>query len=80
MQRPTSKDGPGEDDPLEAALRGLVHDLRTPLAIVTGFAELLERRGVELAPEQQQEFASRILAAARELGAILDAVGRPPRT
>jgi len=79
MQRPISMDGPGEEDPSEAALRGLVHDLRTPLAIVTGFAELLERRGLELPPEQQQEFTGRILAAARELGGILDAVGQPPR-
>ncbi len=69
---------PGEDDPLESALRGLVHDVRTPLAIITGFAELLERRGGEMPPEQQQEFAGRILAAAGELGRLLDAAGRPP--
>ena len=61
-------------DPIDARTRALVHDLRTPLAIITGFADALERRGADLPPEQRREFAGRILAAARELGEAIDAL------
>lgn len=50
----------------------LVHDLRTPLTIVQGFADLLARRGEDLSPEQREEYVSRIAAAAGEMKAILD--------
>ena len=58
----------------------LVHDLRTPLTVVAGFAELLEARGEKLSAEDRQEFTTRIAEGARELRAILDAerAGRPP--
>lgn len=73
MMSLTDPAGPGGPpaDP-EARLVQLVHDLRTPLTIVTGFAELLECRG-NLTEEQRAEFVGRIAEAARELGAILDA-------
>lgn len=50
----------------------LVHDLRTPLTIVGGFADLLERGGDEIAPERRAEFVTRIADGARELRRILD--------
>jgi signal transduction histidine kinase len=70
---PTSTDGPSGPWPADAEARlvRLVHDLRTPLTIVTGFANLLERRD-DLSPEQREEFLARMAQAARELGEILD--------
>jgi signal transduction histidine kinase len=56
-----------ERDPVSA----LVHDLRTPLAVVSGFAELLERRGDALSTEQRAEYLARIVQGAREMDAIL---------
>jgi signal transduction histidine kinase len=50
-----------------------VHDLRTPLTLVEGFAELLARRGDELTPAERAEHLERIVAAAREMRALLDA-------
>ncbi len=50
----------------------LVHDLRTPLTIVQGFADLMARRGATLSDEQREEYVSRIAAAAGEMKAILD--------
>jgi signal transduction histidine kinase len=50
----------------------LVHDLRTPLTIVQGFADLLARRGATLTDDQREEYVTRIVAAATEMKAILD--------
>jgi signal transduction histidine kinase len=50
----------------------IVHDLRTPLTIVQGFADLLTRRGATLTDEQREEYVTRIAAAAGEMKAILD--------
>jgi signal transduction histidine kinase len=57
-------------DPDERLFR-LVHDLRTPLTIVSGFADLLRRRA-DLTEAQRAEYAERIAEAAAELCAILD--------
>ncbi len=66
--------GPPDAWPEDAGERlvRLAHDLRSPLVVVRGFAELLaERPGI--ADEQRAEFVQRILEGARELEAILDA-------
>jgi len=55
-------------------LARLRHDLRTPLAIVSGFAELLAaERGVT--EEQRRDYATRIAQAARELRELVDRAG-----
>jgi signal transduction histidine kinase len=51
----------------------LVHDLRTPLTVITGFCELLERQKDTLSAEQRDEYVHRVSVAARELREILDA-------
>jgi signal transduction histidine kinase len=58
-----------EDERLVA----LVHDLRTPLTVIAGFAELLERGPERLTEEQRTEYIARIAAASREMRDILDA-------
>jgi signal transduction histidine kinase len=60
-------DGPSDED----RRRRLRHDLRSPLTIITGFAELL---GSEkpIAETTRREYAARIQAAAIELRTLLD--------
>ena len=53
-------------------VRHLIHDLRTPLTIIQGFADLLERRGSTLSDAEREEFLGRIAEAARDMAAILD--------
>ena len=60
------------NDGHDERLVSLVHDLRTPLTIVQGFADLMARRGATLTDEQREEYVSRIAAAAGEMKAILD--------
>lgn len=52
----------------------LVHDLRTPLAVVGGFAELLQRGGDTLTAEQREDYLARIVAGTRQMAEILDRV------
>jgi K+-sensing histidine kinase KdpD len=64
----------------EEELRKLVHDLRTPLTVVEGFARMLQRGEGKLSPEDRAEFLARILEAAGQMSDILDGVrgDRPP--
>ena len=57
-----------EHDPVA----GLRHDLRTPLAVVAGFAELL---GTDrpLGDEDRRDYAERVLSAALEIREMIDA-------
>jgi signal transduction histidine kinase len=51
--------------------RRLRHDLRTPLTIVTGFAEVLAGDR-PISDEDRREYATRIHAAAIEIGDLVD--------
>lgn len=63
---------PWPGDPHER-LAKLVHDLRTPLTIVQGFAELLDRGHTTLDEDRRSEYLGRIAQASREMKDILDA-------
>jgi K+-sensing histidine kinase KdpD len=62
----------------EEELRKLVHDLRTPLTVVEGFARMLQRGEGRLSQEDRAEFLARIVEAAGQMGEILDGVRRDP--
>ena len=49
----------------------LRHDLRSPLTVVIGFAELLASER-ELTDEQRRDYADRVLAAGLEIRALID--------
>jgi signal transduction histidine kinase len=53
------------------ARRRLRHDLRTPLTIVVGFAEVLAA-DKPISDTARRDYAARIQAAAEELRAMLD--------
>ena len=53
--------------------RRLRHDLRTPLTIVSGFAEVLAGERA-IADADRREYAARIQAAAIEIGELVDAL------
>ena len=53
--------------------RRLRHDLRTPLTIVAGFAEVLAGER-QISDQDRREFAARIQDAANDLRKLLDDV------
>jgi signal transduction histidine kinase len=59
----------------ELDLNRLRHDIRTPLAVVTGFAELLASDRT-ITEEQRRDYAIRISQAALELRRLLDGADR----
>ncbi|MEJ7784556.1 MAG: histidine kinase dimerization/phospho-acceptor domain-containing protein [Solirubrobacteraceae bacterium] len=67
-----SPEGQHAVDPAAERLTRLVHDLRTPLTVISGFCELLERQHDKLSEEQKLEYTQRVAAAAAELRTILD--------
>jgi signal transduction histidine kinase len=52
-------------------LRRLRHDLRSPLLVIGGFAQLLAGDR-EVSTEERRQYAERIHAAAEELRRLLD--------
>jgi signal transduction histidine kinase len=61
-----------EDLVLDAETRRrLRHDLRTPLTIVAGFAEVLAADR-PLSDADRRDYAARILTAAREIRELID--------
>ena len=52
----------------------VTHELMSPLAVIEGFAALLERKPEMFGPEQVREQAASILRSARQLRALLQAV------
>jgi signal transduction histidine kinase len=61
------------DELPDAERRRLQHDLRTPLTIIAGFAELLAS-DKPITEANRREYAARIQAAAVELRTMLDAL------
>jgi signal transduction histidine kinase len=59
--------------------RRLRHDIRTPLTIVTGFAEVMAGDRV-ISEDDRRDYARRILEAGQEIRAMLDAVLEDPPT
>jgi len=59
----SSGDQPG------AILSRLAHELKTPLTVITGFAELLAARDDE---RTRREAATRIMQAAERLSSVID--------
>ena len=55
------------DETKNTFLQAVSHDLRTPLAAILGLAVTLERKEVELHPEEAKTLAGRIAANARKL-------------
>ena len=53
-------------------IRRLAHDLRSPLTVVVGFAELLASDR-ELTDQQRRDYASRILNSGVEMRELIDA-------
>ena len=53
----------------DAELRALGHDLRTPLAVINGYAQLLSSN--ELSPEQRERACELILEKCEELNAVI---------
>jgi signal transduction histidine kinase len=53
-------------------LHRLSHALRTPIAVIQGFAELLQRDDGTLTAEQRAHYVRRIHDGAAELRGILD--------
>jgi signal transduction histidine kinase len=56
---------------LDERLAKLVHDLRTPLTIAAGFADLLETMD-DLSEEKQAQYLQRIVDATRNMKELLD--------
>jgi signal transduction histidine kinase len=55
----------------DEARRQLRHDLRSPLVVIAGFAQLLQSDR-EVGVVDRQDYAERIERAARELEALID--------
>ncbi len=67
------------DGDADDRLRTLVHDLRTPLAVVLGFSELLAREPGGLS-EAQRDFVARIAEAAEQLRVLVDDAAHAARS
>ena len=64
-----------ETEDLNEKLAKLVHDLRSPLTVAEGFAQLLARDDGSLTPEQRADFAHRVATAMADMRALLDDAG-----
>jgi signal transduction histidine kinase len=59
----------------DETLRKLRHDLRSPLVVITGFAQLMSGDR-EITEEERRDYADRILRASQEMVTLMsDALG-----
>ena len=56
----------------EETLRKLRHDLRSPLVVITGFAQLMSGDR-EITEQERRDYAERILRAAQEMEQLMAA-------
>jgi len=60
----------------DEVLSALAHELRTPISVIVGYAELIEKRSTE---DRTREAAGLILEAADRLRSAIDALLRDAR-
>lgn len=56
----------------EQALRQLRHDLRSPLVVITGFAQLMAGER-PISDEDRRDYSARIIKAAEEMESLMSA-------
>jgi signal transduction histidine kinase len=56
----------------DETLRKLRHDLRSPLVVITGFAQLMSGDR-EVSDQERRDYAERILRAAQEMEQLMTA-------
>jgi signal transduction histidine kinase len=56
----------------DETLRKLRHDLRSPLVVITGFAQLMSGDR-EITDQERRDYADRILRAAQEMEELMSA-------
>ena len=57
----------------EETLKRLQHDVRSPLVVISGFAQLLSTDS-DLSHDDRREYAGRIEEAARDLTRLIDEI------
>src|SRR5687767_15217309 len=60
------------NEELEAFSYSVSHDLRAPLRHVSGFAQLLVRHAGPALDQKGQDYAAKIVDAARRMGRLID--------
>lgn len=79
LERRTSTAMRDAEEAKNEHLRQLAHDLRTPLAAVSGYVDLLRRRDGELAPEERLAMLSAATLATQELSVLVNRVAALPK-
>lgn len=72
LERARSDDLAHADELKKVFLLAVAHDLRSPLAAIVGFAELISERLEDLSPDQLRDAARRISAGGQHMAIVLD--------